>query len=645
MSSRRRISIVGVISRLFMMLVLLCVVFIVFVTTRGFPRWTTDAILARLNQGSTAIETDHLYYNLSRGFILKNARWFVKGRIGPPMLEGDEVSVNIPLARIFSDGNPVRSIRIHGGVYRPEMAGLAGKSGSRRKSSSWHSSFDLELWDTVCQELNLRHVRCRVVGTGREVEVKDIRATIGERHVADEINTRGNAVYNRDSRITTGQFETRLDPKLFMPFFAKKGMNVCTELVTRLEFDAKHPPAASFTFTREPSDEKDGHATLDIEAQAWARNARYCGVSTTRIDFETSMQFGPTESVVTLDPLYVVRPEGAANIALTADGRKRTVVFSGESTLEPRSLARMTGVLTNDWTKMIRLEGAHKIIAEGHVYVDSPEKSRLTATVSGDHLGYKRLLSDRYRFRLTHKGYTNTFDEIQATVCDGALTGTATVVANPISEDVPHYTFRGDLNEANFSSIVTLWRGEADDNYSGSFSLRLNVSGPIGKTHNEKVSGTSRIRVREGRVFRLPIFGGLSELLSKLIPGMDFVLRQSELDADIVVGGGKLHSDRISIDGDVFSMSGHGNYSFDKSVDFLVQIKLMKSDPFFAKIVRFITWPITKLLEFRLEGTVDEPRWYAVNFSSELLEKLRLKKSRKEKSADNEEELEPDVGQ
>ena len=62
----------------------------------------------------------------------------------------------------------------------------------------------------------------------------------------------------------------------------------------------------------------------------------------------------------------------------------------------------------------------------------------------------------------------------------------------------------------------------------------------------------------------------------------------------------------------------------------------MKSDPFFAKIVRFVTWPITKLLEFRLEGTLAEPRWYAVNFSRELLEKLRLKKSRKKDNGHDE---------
>ena len=423
-----------------------------------------------------------------------------------------------------------------------------------------------------------------------------------------------------------------------MPFFEEKGFRVCTELVTKLQFDTKHPPTVSFEFTHRPSNQPDEKATLDVEAQALARNASYCGVPTTRIDFETTMQFGPTNSMVTLDPLYVARPEGSANVALTVDGRKQTVVFSGESTVDPRSLARMVGVLTNDWTRLIRLEGAHKIKTEGRVYLRAPEKNVVTAEIKGDRLGYKKLMSDGYQFRVTHRGNTNVIEGIQATVCGGALTGTATIVTGPVADVVPHYAFRGDLINANFASVVALSGDEAEGDYTGRFALRWDIAGPITKTHAQEVSGTGRIQVREGRVFRLPIFGGLSELLSRLIPGMDFVLKQSEMDADFVVGNGGLHSDRVSIDGDVLSLRGHGDYGFDKSVNFLVQIKLMKSDPFFAKIVRFITWPITKLLEFRLEGTLAEPRWYAVNFSRELLEKLRLKKSRKKDNGHDEKE-------
>jgi hypothetical protein len=66
-----------------------------------------------------------------------------------------------------------------------------------------------------------------------------------------------------------------------------------------------------------------------------------------------------------------------------------------------------------------------------------------------------------------------------------------------------------------------------------------------------------------------------------------------------------------------------------------VQVKLLKDDPLIAKVVRLITWPLSKLFEFRLTGTLDAPRWYPVNFSGELLEKLGLKNGKDERAGDD----------
>jgi hypothetical protein len=40
--------------------------------------------------------------------------------------------------------------------------------------------------------------------------------------------------------------------------------------------------------------------------------------------------------------------------------------------------------------------------------------------------------------------------------------------------------------------------------------------------------------------------------------------------------------------------------------------------------LRTLTYPISKLFEFKLAGTVSEPQWYPVNFSSDLLERIGI---------------------
>ena len=170
----------------------------------------------------------------------------------------------------------------------------------------------------------------------------------------------------------------------------------------------------------------------------------------------------------------------------------------------------------------------------------------------------------------------------------------------------------------------------------GKFSTRINLNGPLSTNHSQLVQGDVYLKIRDGRVFLLPIFGGLSQYMAKIVPGLDFVLRQGDARADFVVGGGMMSSDNVAIEGDVLSMKGKGHYHLNQDLDYTVQLKLMKSHPLVGKLLRVITWPISKLFEFRLQGTVSEPEWYPINFSSELLERLGLGKRKRNGDAPGE---------
>ena len=52
----------------------------------------------------------------------------------------------------------------------------------------------------------------------------------------------------------------------------------------------------------------------------------------------------------------------------------------------------------------------------------------------------------------------------------------------------------------------------------------------------------------------------------------------------------------------------------------------MKSHTFVAKIIGVITYPISKLFEFQVGGTRDNPEWQPINFSTELLKRIGIKK-------------------
>jgi len=62
----------------------------------------------------------------------------------------------------------------------------------------------------------------------------------------------------------------------------------------------------------------------------------------------------------------------------------------------------------------------------------------------------------------------------------------------------------------------------------------------------------------------------------------------------------------------LFSISAHGEYSIPQdNLDFTVRVQIMRKDSILGKyLIRPILWPFTKLLlEFRLEGPIENPKW------------------------------------
>lgn len=138
----------------------------------------------------------------------------------------------------------------------------------------------------------------------------------------------------------------------------------------------------------------------------------------------------------------------------------------------------------------------------------------------------------------------------------------------------------------------------------------------------QTVRGAGRMRVASVRLYSLPVFEPLADFLNRLLPGLNVGGNRTDADAEWQASDGRLRLDPITVNGDVLSLIGRGAYAFTNSLDFDIQVKLMKDSTFLGRTVRILTFPVSKLFEFRLRGTTDNPRWYPVNFSSDVLEKI-----------------------
>jgi hypothetical protein len=97
--------------------------------------------------------------------------------------------------------------------------------------------------------------------------------------------------------------------------------------------------------------------------------------------------------------------------------------------------------------------------------------------------------------------------------------------------------------------------------------------------------------------------------------------------ADYELRESTLYSDNARLNGAFFSARGRGRYAPDRGLDFTVTAEPLRQadgeSPEWYELQRWAagalkegTLPLFRLLEFKLEGPIDNPKWYFVNLPS-----------------------------
>ena len=126
-----------------------------------------------------------------------------------------------------------------------------------------------------------------------------------------------------------------------------------------------------------------------------------------------------------------------------------------------------------------------------------------------------------------------------------------------------------------------------------------------------KLNGEGHLSIRNGQLMRLKGFAGLLELLAEKVPGFSLITDSTQASCDYRIENGIVRSDNIYIEGSVFSIKMYGYYdSVKERLDYTARVQFSKKDSVMGKILHPLAWPFTKLLlEFRLRGTSDDPKW------------------------------------
>lgn len=596
--------------------ILLCVLMITVLETVGFPGWVTDVITKRMSCGSFVVLARGMRLDLLSGLYIKDVEIYRKKRIGPPAVDCKVMRLRFNPFSGLMDGASKYSVEFRNGEIIPSQA-TADESGGSGEICGLNVMFSrMTIHDVMFERMSTV-----VSSRGDSVSATNIVCLLGGEHGLGTAT--GWVDINGASRSASGHIITAFDPHKIRPFLESISWNYPSKLIDRFVWNS-NAPLVDTTFEVAGV---DGYPSVSSKSLFSMVDYTYRGVSNDTCDGLVTVEYDSTTRVVNVDNITIGIDDGVIVGGFTFDDKSDLVSYRAASDVDPKDFFQMVGLFDGEAMKSWRFEGQTRFISEGVVGFGGWDRTALKAEVDASKIGIGSLIADECRFNVIMNGSTCRLTNISGSICDGQFNARAQIGFG--GEAKGRVDFGCELKACDFSKVASTMGASVSNKVSGKFNLDMAGSFLLSSNVLESVTAKGQMSVVDGRVFQLPVFGGLTRIMTKIIPGLDFVLRQSNMKSLFEVANGRVSSEKISIDGGVLSLTARGAATFDGQLDYAVQLTLMKEHTVVAKVLRAVTWPISKLMEFRLKGPVSAPEWYPVNFSMDLLERMGLKSSDK----------------
>lgn len=187
----------------------------------------------------------------------------------------------------------------------------------------------------------------------------------------------------------------------------------------------------------------------------------------------------------------------------------------------------------------------------------------------------------------------------------------------------PGTDFQFDVvaDEVNLRSLMADLLTRPDSRLEGDVRVALTVTA-ANSDDWQSWNGYGRARLRDGWIWEIPIFGVLSGPLDSLAPGLGNS-RVTEGAAKFVITNGVIFSDDLEMRAPTMRLQYTGTVDLEGRVNASVQAKLFRDTWVVGRIISLALWPVSKILEYRVSGTLNQPKADPLYIPKLLLAPLR----------------------
>lgn len=289
---------------------------------------------------------------------------------------------------------------------------------------------------------------------------------------------------------------------------------------------------------------------------------------------------------------------------ITADFDADRVYFTnGFSTAEPQVVAQAIGPKTARALEPFQFKQPPAVHVEGYAPLKDIENCDLRFSVDGGPFEWWRFHLPRVRGDLRWVGDSLFLTNMTATFYDGTARGHAEFKF-PDSEGT-EYSFYIRAADARLSTLAADLTTHSN-RLEGWLSGWLEITNAISDNLNSW-SGAAGLRLRDGLIWDIPIFGILSQPLNAVMPGLG-LSRVSEATASGMITNGVAFTDDLEMRARTLRLQYRGTVDFAGRVDARVEAEPLRDAWIIGPVLNLALKPMTKMFEYKVTGSLRDPK-------------------------------------
>ena len=409
---------------------------------------------------------------------------------------------------------------------------------------------------------------------------------------------------NLDDKSYRATISSRIDPEALQPWFDAPGARHIFELIK-----VGSPPvivvdAAGLWTSLE---------TLTAAGRVIATNISF---RAERIDhIAASLTY--TNQVIGVIDLRADR-DGRTATAPRIDvnlSEQRVFLHDVEGSIDPYVITRAIGPKTAEAVRDYQFETPPQVKVHGSVPFKDTEVTDLHFQVKGGPFHWKKLVADTVSGQIDWVGKSLVLTNLQATgYREGRIFSTAWFDFRP--KQGTDFRFIAVVTNLDLGDFLAPFRSTTN-RLEGGLSGVLNVTS-ANSSQDQSWQGNGDLSLTDGVIWEIPIFGIMSPVLNAVNPGMGNS-RAREATGTFIITNSVIQSENLEIKSTGYRILYRGSVDFDQRINARVEAEPLRDVWLIGRLLSVGFSPLSKLFEFRVTGTLSEPRKVPVYIPKPLM--------------------------